>query len=60
MQPAYAIHDDIGTYVGTIIPQDSNVRIFETGGFDMCRQYTVNYDEKDQGDVITKLIKQMI
>ncbi len=56
MMPAYAIHSDVGAYLGTIVPQDENCRVY-IGSADMV---VVQYGEEDQGDVIARIITDIL
>jgi len=57
IMPAYAVHGDAGNYLGTIVPQDDNCRVYT------IKNPAVNvegYGDDDQGDVILRLTKQIL
>ncbi len=58
IMPAYAIHSDCGEYLGTIIPQDSNCRVYTRASHPETKH--VPYGILDQGVVIARLVEDIL
>lgn len=57
IMPAYAVHNTLGSYMGTIIPQDECARVYTLLNPTMM---LFDYGNDDQGVVIQDLVKKII